>query len=169
MSSLAYALSIASTTLALILAAQYVSRSTPPTSAPAATTTAIQQQATVRLCVLVMNGWTCAGHANTFGMYIWSCMVSTLHIVILSHVERVWSSKSVSTQTKTRRNMIEAGEGGWCGCYAARWRLGGLMGLGGHGIDGWEEWVYWRAALDDTYVGTVGTDCVSEVGCLVGG
>ncbi len=45
LSSLAYALSIASTTLALILAAKYVGRSTPPTSAPAATAAMVQQQA----------------------------------------------------------------------------------------------------------------------------
>ncbi len=44
LSSLAYALSIASTTLALILAAKYVGRSTPPTSVPAATTAMVQQQ-----------------------------------------------------------------------------------------------------------------------------
>ena len=55
LSSLAYALSIASTTLALILAAKYVGRSTPPTSAPAANAAMIQQHATVRLCVLVMS------------------------------------------------------------------------------------------------------------------
>jgi hypothetical protein len=44
LSSLAYALSIASTALALVLAAKYVGRSTPPTSAPAATTAMVQQQ-----------------------------------------------------------------------------------------------------------------------------
>jgi hypothetical protein len=44
LSSLAYALSIASTTLALILAAKYVGRSTPPTSVPAATPAMVQQQ-----------------------------------------------------------------------------------------------------------------------------
>jgi hypothetical protein len=44
LSSLAYALSIASTTLALILAAKYVGRSIPLTSAPAATPAMVQQQ-----------------------------------------------------------------------------------------------------------------------------
>ncbi len=65
---------------------------------------------------------------------------------------------------KLRENMMEAGKGGWRGCCAPLGRLRRLVELGGHVIDGWEEWgageVRWTALAQELWE----QDCRSELG-----
>ncbi len=86
-----------------------------------------------------------------------SCMVSKLHTVILRCLGARVVMWECEHKPKQDENMMEAGKGGWRGCYAALGRLGRLVELRGHVLDGWEEWGCSRGALDGVGAGTVRT------------